>query len=615
MSGQSANRFWQTDFKRITPQALTPQKLSAPDLLIVFGLLLAFVPWMAGGRDALAMLISAAGLAVAGMLALRRYSLNGVSSPVLAISIGVWLSWGALSQLWSVNRYQSQLWLMMMLLAALAAIITVVQPRLNRQWLIGGYLIMATIMVLAGLYMYLTGDYDRFTSTFYWANPAAAYLLPAVLLATWWGVRYRWWWMMVVALITATGFWLTDSRGATLTLALVAGLSFAASQRVRQRWKGILLVAVLSFAAAWGVTLLKSNHQAVQPGSRYVEAAQGESTSGKDRLSYLSDSLAIWWDHPLAGTGAGTFATVHPQYQTSATNASTDPHNIYVQALAEQGIVGACLLAWVLLLIIAGVINGVSRHPQCAPLALAAGALLIHFGLDINGRYPALLVLVAVLLALVYQPLIRSDAPRHARPTIMLLLALTLGLVSANYLSVHARQNAEIHNDNGDFDLAAQANQQSHQIVIHDPDSWNAEGIDYFVLASINNDRQANLAKARDLANQAIQRDPLDAQHYFLLGRVERLAGNPQAAKQAFERTLQLDRYNHAEYYADLVALQLSQGDLDGARQTVDTALTIFTDQVIANRSADTRLKPAVEQLRMFKDQIQQQTQSQLPSS
>lgn len=585
------------------PITIPRQKLNGPDVLIVFGLLLAVAPWMAGGRDALAMLISAAGLAVAGLLALRRYDLGGVTSSFLVVSIAAWLGWGALSQLWSVNRYQSQLWLLMMLLAALAAFITVIQPKLNRRYLLGGYIAIATVFTLFGLWMYFTGDYDRFTSTFYWANPAAAYLMPAVILAGWWGITRRNYWLMAAAFITATGFWLADSRGATLVLLLVLVPIFLFVAQVRRRWKGILLIALLSFAAAWGLSQLKSD-AAVKPGSRYAEAVQGESTSGNDRLSYLQASFAIWWDNPGVGTGAGTFGTVHPQYQQRPTSAATDPHNIYVQALVEQGIVGASLLAWVLFLIMVGVVHGVARHPERAPIAVAAVGLLIHFGLDINGRYPALLALVAVLLALAYRPIVSSAPPRHARPTITLLLVLALGLAALNFQSATARQHAQIYNDNFELDRAVAANEQARSVLVYDPDAWNAEGIDYYVLATINENKARNLELARDRANQAIQRDQLDAQHYFLLARIDRFDKNYQSALYNYQRALQLDPQNHAEYYADLALLQFETGDKAAAQQTIATALGKYSDEVIKNRSADTQMKPAVEALRQLQEEI-----------
>lgn len=587
------------------PNEITPKRLNGPDILIIFGLLLALAPWMAGGRDALAMLISAAGLTVAGLLAFRRYELNQVTSSLLAVSIGAWLGWGALSQLWSVNRYQSQMWLLMMLLAALAAFITVIQPRLNRRYLLGGYIGLSVAMVIFGLWAYFTGDYDRFTSTFYWANPAAAYLMPAVMLASWWGISRRNYWLIAAALIISTGFWLTDSRGAALTLLLVALPVVAFTAQVRRYWKGLLLVTIISFGAAWGLSQLKDG-SAVQPGSRYAEAAQGESTSGKDRVSYLQSAFAIWWDNPIGGTGAGTFGTVHPQYQQRPTSATTDPHNIYVQALAEQGIVGASLLGWVLLLVVVGVLNGVARDRSRGPIAVAAIALLVHFGLDIDGRYPALLVLLAFLLALAYRPLIPAKPPAHARPVMLLLLVATLALAGVNFQSATARQNAQIHDDNFELDKAAASNELARSGLVYDPDAWSAEGIDYYVIATLNEDKARNLELARDRANQAIDRDPADAQHYFLLARVDRYSGNYQGALYNYQRALQLDPQNHAEYYADLASLQFQLGDTPAAQQTIDTALAKFNDEVIKNRSADIQMKPAVEALRQFKVRIEQ---------
>lgn len=575
--------------------------------LIVGGILAALLPWLSGGRDGLAMLISAFGLSIAVVLSLQVPGERKLASRPLAIALGVWVGWAVLSLIWSVNRYQTEWWIMVLLLMILAATATATLSRAGRNYLVNGYLVIASAVTVYGFYLYFTSEYERFTATFYWANPMAAYLIPAIVILGWrWATGKRWYDLLGVLLL-ASGFWLTNSRGATLVLASLLIVTIFFSQSVRKHWRAIVIVVLASFVIATGLAWAKTTYgpkQAIQPGSRFSEAAQAESTSFDDRINYLESAINIWWERPLIGSGAGTYATMHPQYQQRTISASSDAHNFYVQTLAEQGIIGFSLLAWVIAAILLGVINGIRKNPSSGIYAFGAATLLLHTGLDINARYPSLMILLAVLLALVYQPIIASKVDRASRMRLLLLVITTVVLVVANYQSAIAQRNGEIHNDNGDLQEAAKSFNRAHSGIVYDPDVWGAEAIDYYVLAASNENTDQNIALARDRANQAIKRDPQDAQHYFLLGRIERLDGNQDAAKRHFEQALKLDPYNHAEYYGDYVALQIEQGELQGAKNTLAIALNRYTDPVITNRHADRVMKPAVSALLVFQAQI-----------
>ncbi|MGK3808187.1 hypothetical protein ABI003_15005, partial [Enterococcus faecium] len=78
------------------------------------------------------------------------------------------------------------------------------------------YLSVALGFSLYGLWLYLTGTYQRFTSSYYWANPAAAYLIPAILVSLHKAMKKdarKWLWVSISSVFTAS-FFLTDSRAA-----------------------------------------------------------------------------------------------------------------------------------------------------------------------------------------------------------------------------------------------------------------------------------------------------------------------------------------------------------------------------------------------------------------
>jgi tetratricopeptide (TPR) repeat protein len=145
-------------------------------------------------------------------------------------------------------------------------------------------------------------------------------------------------------------------------------------------------------------------------------------------------------------------------------------------------------------------------------------------------------------------------------------------------------------------------------VPVYDPTNWTAEGIDYYTLAGATGDSKTYLPLARTSAEAAIARDPRDSQNYFLLARIERLAGNRTAALADYRQTLRLDPWNHPDYYLDLASLLLQTGQTAAGRQVVSRGLGLYPDTVIANRNADPTIKPAVAELLVLQaaDRLQQ---------
>lgn len=114
------------------------------------------------------------------------------------------------------------------------------------------------------------------------------------------------------------------------------------------------------------------------------------------RGEMLRDSLHIFRDHPVVGTGLGTLQEVFPLYESFYDGLVVNhSHNDYAEALAETGIVGGlCGVALIVLLFwMAWKILAVEKDPQ--GFAYRAGALvaclglLIHAGVDFNFHIPS----------------------------------------------------------------------------------------------------------------------------------------------------------------------------------------------------------------------------------
>jgi O-antigen ligase len=576
-------------------------------LMIIGAILVALLPWMSGGSDPLALLITVFALLVGAFLLWREPEQQRVASLPLRLLAFLWLGWGAASLIWSVNRYDSELWLLYAIVGVLVFAITAGLTLGEKAKLLSGYVWVAVAAALYGFYLYMTGDYGRLTSSFYWANPCAAYLLPAAFISGQHWLKdaertsLRGWVRFAQVLVLGTAIWLTDSRGAILAAVIVL-IGALASSRLRRSWLPLIGIIVLTFGLSFGGAALRTHFGSgatVTPGSRFAQAAEGESTSAQDRWNYLKSAISIWRDHPLLGIGAGTFGVVHPQYQLRVISASSDAHNIFAQTLAEQGLIGLLILIYLFIVIAVGVIRGCRREPQLAVVAAGAAVVLIHFGLDIDDRYPALIVLLAMLAGVCYQTwlprITRSHAHRRWATPILLVVALVIS-ISAYESSVWAGRGST-YDAMHQLTNAAAAYAKAHTGPVYDPTNWTSEGIDYYTLAEITGGSKTYTPLALNRAQAAITRDPQDSQNYFLLGRVERLAGNHATAEADYRQALHLDPWNHPDYYLDLASLLIQTGQTTAGQNVVSQGLALYPDTVIDNRSADPTIKPAVAEL------------------
>jgi O-antigen ligase len=114
------------------------------------------------------------------------------------------------------------------------------------------------------------------------------------------------------------------------------------------------------------------------------------------RLSLWKESLGIIRDHPLVGTGMGSFVTVYPPYQTEAQDLITEhAHNDYVEALTETGLLGGVLVLAALALYFQIAFRNLAVRLKREPGWVQFGAtisccgLLIHSFVDFNLHIPA----------------------------------------------------------------------------------------------------------------------------------------------------------------------------------------------------------------------------------
>jgi hypothetical protein len=193
-----------------------------------------------------------------------------------------------------------------------------------------------------------------------------------------------------------------------------------------------------------------------------------QSSAGEGRWQYWEQAMNAYRAHPLKGNGGGTFVLYWQRHATVG-GAIVDAHNLYVQTLAETGLVGGALLAALLVLSVGG---GVLRTVRTAGterlLTAAATTAAVLFWLesivDWVWQIAVLPACLFFLLAAVVGP--RDPEPRPLRlpaRAVVVLAAIAAFLPMAYGLStlvkVRASQQASSQGRLGDALADARAAQ------------------------------------------------------------------------------------------------------------------------------------------------------------
>lgn len=127
----------------------------------------------------------------------------------------------------------------------------------------------------------------------------------------------------------------------------------------------------------------------------------------ENRPIFWANTVGIFLDFPLFGTGLGTFASLYPDLRFEENPVQLyHAHNDYLEYLAELGIIGMILLSGCILFIIyySFLIWRTRRNREAKGIALgglvALVLILVHSITDFNLHIPANMMLFSVVLSL-----------------------------------------------------------------------------------------------------------------------------------------------------------------------------------------------------------------------
>ena len=304
-------------------------------------------------------------------------------------------------------------------------------------------------------------------------------------------------------------------------------------------WTCIAVAALAAFAVGYGRpdTWLEArwhefrNLHAVQPGN-----AARFGTAASNRYDYWRVAARTTEAHPLAGVGAGAFAS--PWYRRRALDENiTDPHSWVAGALAETGVVGFVLLAAALVLPFVALARARNRLGTYATVALGGGAayLVFHTSVDWLLRISAVAVPGFLLLGAcaaaggAHGMELAPGRQRIALAVAGLAVALcAVPVYFATTLTARAETQAATSSPRALDTLSFAA----------DVNPWAVEPLIVRSTILLEDGRAGEAVRA---AHDATRRGPSDWTAWLAVRDAERAAHHPAAARAAFAKARRLN--------------------------------------------------------------------------
>lgn len=557
--------------------------------LCVLALLLLWSVFDYGGRylhsQAISQSLTALLVVLCGMRIVRQE--NGrslLSYPLLRASM-VWFLGLALSGLFSVNRLASleQIlrWLGYLSLGGVvyAGIVQAQSRERLLRTTIDLSLICALLVALVSWWM--RGDSATLSGTFYRTNDLAGYLLILIPLAMHQFLSAQERLLRLcyggIFAVLALSLLLTNSRSSWLAGAVGVLWVIWFNRRVFQQ--RFYQFALGSLAAVAIVGTLLNAPTLIPRLQSLLSFSIFQENSAAWRWELWAAAWRIFSAFPLFGSGPNTYAVVMPAFQLEPGYYSIDPHNFYLQLLAETGLVGACAFAfwcWT-------VLRRVGRLPNTYSAGVFGGlvASLLHISVDLDWSVSAIPLLLAVLLGAACVPQTDPDeAPltelQRGRPLagVLFFLALILAILPAmNYFSARAFNQGRVALQEQDYEKALEHLERARRFA-----PWPS-GSHVATLGQVHFKMQEG-PRALYLTHQALELDRYNANYYKQASDILLMLERPEEALQMLKARQSLTPYRHPSLYTDLGDFYAQRGQHKEALYWYDKGAAAFQGKI-----------------------------------
>ncbi len=447
----------------------------------------------------------------------------------------------------------------------------------------------------------------------------------AMLFFLWLGLtlsfRHKYKLMALGALPFGLAIFLSTSRGGVVVLALISvifGLLLVV-QKIR-------LTPVIYFISVTAAVILGIAQLATSQSWQHLQSlfSNHPDANIRSRGYYAQASFNQIMDHPLLGSGAGTYEYIIQQFKHRfmVNHIPIHPddglpiigvyynalgkhlHNDHLQLTAETGIIGYALIGWAMLAIVFPTLQtfrqaGERQRILMLGIACAVLSILLNCLTDLQLQTPinALLLCfcLGIMLGTVMEhaktPPYRFIIPNPYRPVfcggIILFAAIGAWFAVKPALAFLHYQKAVAAAQSDPLTAIAEM-ERALFIEASNAEYWGTEGIFWQQLADTatgEEEQRAYLEKARLCIQRAIARCPVRSYYYSQLAVCEAQLGHPAAQLAALETAATLSP-THPQTLDDLIGAYLSRGQLLPATSYIEKLFTIIGQGIDENALA-----------------------------
>jgi O-antigen ligase len=480
--------------------------------------------------------------------------------------------------LFTPNYYQAGLGVVWWLNIAMATIATLLltHDQLTIRTASIAAIIGGVLGAIVGYYYYFTTvrSYLRFYGILYDHNAYGGFILLSMSLALvgflFTRTKKGLWFYGISTLIIFPSFVLTFSRGSWLSFILAAliviALYFKSFKTLPRKQSLVRLgIIVLGIVIIFLVSLkIQTTILAKQGYTADFFQQESSSENGVSfRLHYYLDGLKTFAKSFPFGVGLNNYKEGVLRYKTERAFYASDPHNIYIRAVAELGVFGLLFIGF--FIYVAWKIISRSRHTEAnkygVGLSLALLAMIFHGGLEIDWSYPSYFLFFCLFSAL----FIISTQKNKYINTSRLLWLLPIVAVLLLALSYVGYQSDNLMQD-GDFYLSKNylpdAKNQYDAAIHLNPYNSDAylSRAGYFISEANTGNATTSLMSALSDVEKALNLDRRNSQKYTLLAVLNHYLHQDKNEEQALLQAIAEAPYGSLLQYNELIDLYLRHG-------------------------------------------------------
>jgi len=567
------------------------------------------------------------GLLITSILLKRKLITQDLHLPRILIVIGLFVMWGAISVIWSVDSRNTLTQSLQGVSFFLLLLLTIKLHSSTVKITATIYLLIttATLVSLTGLAQYYGQNIFGYTqyaapaASFMHRNIAAQYLNPLIplfllpiLLSRKPSVR----WLASLGMSLSMGYLLViQTRGAILGLIIATvlaivlilrnkNLSHLVLSRLRSSYRQLLVIPVVCLILAG-----YSNENKVTPITKDFNPITDTST--QIRLNSFRNAVDMIVDRPAHGSGWGSFGLAFRDYmfssrpvpQVSENNYMLVLHNDFLQTIAELGLPAAALLLLALYYLIQmskSCLHTDRSNDQavCIILLMGITTFVVHSMFSFPFHRPTSAAVFTVLLGILIKLSNHSNLTTRIKlgpSRNVISIALLAGFIVvnyafySNYLENSARLNLGYYQLNKALGSRNPGDKMQYcKLAMH-----NARQIDYefsayskILLPTIYANCAEDIQEQYAFMSHAIQYEPANVTARLARGAIYARTGHPERALHEFERVIQVLPNRSGGYIGKAESL-LKMGRTSQARILFEKALELDPDNQRVLNSLD----------------------------